>query len=71
MTVNIQFLLSVIEAFASYDGPAGACEVLVFSSWILLDIIFHTIAEVQQNILPYHCYMYDRKISVRFVANKV
>ena len=57
MTVNIQFLLSklyVNEAFASYDGPAGACEVLVFSSWILLDIIFHTIAEVQQNILPYH-----------------
>ena len=32
--------LYVIEAFASYDGPAGACEILVFSSWILLDIIF-------------------------------
>ena len=41
-------------AFSSNDGRAEICEVLAFSSRILLDTIFQKIAEVQQedNLLP-------------------
>ena len=31
-----------VKGFASNDGPAGICEVLAFSSWISLNIIFGT-----------------------------